>query len=309
MIWAEVYRRVVQGPIAIVVLWAVAGMGRSQRPPDRPAVGITGTDAAALSRALEACDRGQGASARAELKRLATKYPGNFAANEALGIVYVDAGDFAHALPYLEHAAAAAKTNAAAHANLGAAYLELGDNAQAVGALRRAVALDPKNAGTLASLGRTLYRDKQPAAAADAFARAAALDPGNTDDLYNEAVALYDLQRNAEAVAVLGRIPEAQRSDAIEAMWGDAEERQWHFKEAVEHMQRAAKLNPSEASVYALAIELLRHWSWDTAADVTNFGVRQYPESKRLRLAERNRGLRQREVCGCGGDVRRSAGG
>ncbi len=246
---------------------------------------VSANDAEALSKALAACDRGEGAAARPELERLAGKYPGNFAANEALGIVYVDASDFLHAVPYLEHAAAAARTNVAAQANLGAAYLATGNNARAVETLRRAVGLDPKNASTLAGLGRALYRDKLPSAAAEAFRKATALDPGNADDLYNEAVALYDLRRDAEAVAALRHISEMARNDAIEALWGDAEERLGHSKEAVEHLQRAARLNPNEASVYALAIELLRHWSWEPAAEVTSFGVQQYPESKRLRLA------------------------
>ena len=246
---------------------------------------MSARDVAALSSALTAYDNGEAAKVRPELERLATKYPGNFPANEALGILLVDAGDFGRAVPYLEHAAAAEKTNATAQANLGAAYLQTSNTHGAVRVLRRAAALDPKNARTLSTLGQALFRDKQPKEAADAFARANALDPGSTDDAYNWAVALYGAHNDAGAVEVLQKIPAAERSDVVEALWGDVEERLGHFKEAVGHMQAAARLNPSEANTYAVAIELLRHWSWEPATEVTKFGVRQFPESGRMQLA------------------------
>ncbi len=246
---------------------------------------MSAADAAALGKALAAYDAGDGAAARPELERLATRYRGSFAANEALGIMYVDGGDVARAVPYLERAATAEKTNAMAQANLGAAYLQVGSLSDAVRVLRRATVLDPTNAPTLSSLGHALFLEKQPGEAAEAFRRAAALDPANTDDAYNCAVALYGARKDSAAVEVMERIPAGQRNEAVEALWGDAEERQGHFKAAVEHMQAAAKLNPNEANTYAVAIELLRHWSWEQALAVTQFGVRQFPESRRLAVA------------------------
>jgi tetratricopeptide (TPR) repeat protein len=246
---------------------------------------VNSVDAAALSKALAAYDAGQTEAAKPELERLALKYPGNFPANEALGLIYVDTGDFARALPYLEHAANARKIDAVAQANLGAAYLQVGKTAEAVRVLRRAAALDGKNAQTLSNLGHALFVEKQPQEAARVFARAAAVDPANYDISYNWAVALFTAGKSAEAGEALRRIPEAQRSEAVESLWGDIDERQGRFKEAAEHIQRAAKLNPSEANIYALAIELLRHWSWQPATEVAEYGVRQFPDSRRLKLA------------------------
>ena len=261
------------------------GLAWAQTPPSRRAVGMNAGDAAALSKALAAYDNGD-AGARPELERLATKYPANFPANEALGILYIDAGNFAGALSFLEHAASAQKSSAMAQANLGAAYLQLGNAGAAVRALRRSVALDPKNARTLSSLGRAMFLDKQPGEAAEAFARAAAIDPAVEDNSYNWAVALYAAHKDAQASNVLGKIPASERNEAVESLWGDVAERQGNFKDAVEHMQAAARLNPSEANTYAIAIELLRHWSWEPALEVTTFGVRQFPASRRLRLAD-----------------------
>ncbi len=268
-----------------IARWCALGAGLLPCPAQTRKAALSVVDADALSRALAAYDRGD-ASVRSELERLAVKYPANFAANEAVGVMYVEADDAPRALPFLERAAAAEKTNAAAQANLGAAYLSKGDAGAAIVALRRASLLDPKNAGVKADLGKALYERKQTGAAASAFAGAAALDPANADVLYNWAVALFDLHKDADAVTALERIPAAQRSDTVESLWGDAEERRGHYQQAVEHLQNAARINPTEAAVYAVTVELLRHWSWDTAAEVSAFGVSRYPQSGRLRMAQ-----------------------
>ncbi len=254
-------------------------------PSSKAAAPLSTADAAVLTRALSAYDSGDAASAKPELERLATKYPTNFPANEALGILYVEAGDFAHALPFLEHAAATKPNDAPAQTNLGAAYLQANDAKAAVRVLHHATIVDPRNAAAFASLGRALFLNKQPAEAAKAFAHAAELDHANTDDTYNWALALYDAHKDAEAATVLERTPAAQRTESVEALWGDVEERRGHFKEAVEHMQSAARIAPSEATTYAVAMELLRHWSWEPAMQMTQFGVKQYPQSVRMQLA------------------------
>lgn len=256
------------------------------RPQTQRVSAMNSEDAAALSRALAAYDDGRSAAARPELERLAMKYPDNFAANEALGLLYVDAGEFMRALPFLEHGANAKKTDSLAQANLGAAYLQTGNAAAAVKTLRKAAALDSKNAQTLSNLGHALFQDKQPLEAANVFAKAAALAPGDLDVSYNWAVALHEAGRDTQAAEVLQRVPEGKRNAAFEALWGDVAERQGHYVEAAGHMQNAARLDPSEGNIYDLAVELLRHWSWQPAAEIAKFGVQRFPASRRLQMAE-----------------------
>jgi tetratricopeptide (TPR) repeat protein len=246
---------------------------------------MSSADAALLTKALTSLDHGDASAARPLLEQLTAKYPANATANEGLGILLLEAGSAAQALPFLERAARATKTDPVALANLGAAYLQSGDTAAAVVALQRAAALDPKNSQTVSSLGHALYANKQPLDAAHAFARATVLDPAGTDDFYNGALAFSDAHQDAQAVAILQHLQSAQRTESIESLWGDAEERLGHYKEALEHLQNAARLNPNEANTYALAIELLRHWSWEPAMQITQFGTRQFPESRRLQLA------------------------
>ena len=278
---ASAFERIAGCTVLLWCLIASSGMAQTGKSAAMPA-----SDATALSAALAAYDSGNGAKAKPELERLAVKYPNNFPASEALGLLYVDAGDFAQALPFLEHAANAKKMNAVAQANLGTAYLQVGDVKAAVPTLKRAAALDAKNGQTLLNLGHALFLDKQPLEAANTFAKASALDPANLDVTYDWAVALHEAGKDAQAAEVLQRIPAGQRSEAVESLWGDVAEKQGQFKEAAEHMQAAAKLNPSEQNVYALAIELLRHWTWQPGMEIAQYGVEHYPESRRMQLAK-----------------------
>lgn len=247
---------------------------------------MSSADAASLQRALAAYDAGNGSAAMPELTRLAQKYPDNFQANEALGLLYIDAGNYQQAIPCLERAAAVSGTNAAAQANLGAAYLQAGNNQRAVETLRKAASLEPKNGEVLSNLGHALFLDKQPIEAASAFSRAAEAEPSNADIRYNWAVALHQAGKNAQADKVLRTIPDAQRSAAAESLWGDVAESLGQFKDAAAHMQAAVKLDPTEQNVYDLAVEWLRHWTWQPAQEVAQYGIEHFPNSRRLMLAK-----------------------
>jgi len=74
-------------------------------------------------------------------------------------------------------------------------------------------------------------------------------------------------------------------TDQVHALAADAEERAGHFPEALMHFQTAAQMNPSDANLYALAVELLRHWTWPEAIKVANFGAERFPASTHFRVA------------------------
>lgn len=269
-----------------LIVWSFATASGVAQTTVRKITAMSPGDAATLSQALTAYNSGNEVAAIPGLERLAGKYPDNYPANEALGLIYADGGNFARALPYLEHAANAKKEDTIAQANLGAAYLQVGDVKAAVQTLKRAVALDAKNGQTLSNLGHALFLDKQPQAAANAFAKASAIEPTNMDIRYNWALALHESQNDASALEVLQQIPLGQRNEAVESLWGETAEKHGQFKEAAEHMQTAVKLNPSEQNVYALTLELLRHWTWQPAIEIATYGVKNFPDSRRLQLAQ-----------------------
>jgi tetratricopeptide (TPR) repeat protein len=205
--------------------------------------------------------------------------------NEALGLIYAERGEMTQALPYLERACKDAPNSALDHANLGTAWLKLDQPRDAARELQLAAELDPRNAATLSNLGQAdMLLDDAPHAAR-AFAQAAQLAPRNFDLLYNWALALNRSGQAAQAAQALDRIPEAEKSDQAESLAGDVEEQLGHSLSAEQHYQKAAQKNGSESNLYALCVELLRHWTWDQASKTAAYGMAKYPQSARLKMA------------------------
>jgi len=247
---------------------------------------VSASDAAALRKALDAYDQGDLHGAEPVLRELSARYPKNYEANEALGSLYAESGELTRAMTYLQRAASVAPGQAIAHANLGAAYLKLGRNEDAVHELEIAAKSDPGNRVTFSNLGQALLADKKPAEAAKAFGAAAAIDPDNADLRYNWAVALLDAGEAAAAAEALAPIHDKESAPQVQALLGDIAEKQGNFQEAVEHLQTAAKLDPSEANIYFLGFEFLRHWTFEPAIRIFEYGVGKYPASQRMRMGQ-----------------------
>jgi tetratricopeptide (TPR) repeat protein len=239
-----------------------------------------------LREALDAYDRGDIAHAEPLLRVLAGRYPRSYEANEALGGLYVETGDVGHALPLLERARKLAPQEAIAHANLGAAYLKAKRTAEAVPELETAVHLEPMNSETQAMLGQALMAEREPARAAKAFAVASSATPSDWGLHYDLALALLSSGATEQAGAALKAIPNNQRTDQVEALAGDIQEKLGDYKQALVDYQTAAHLNPSDANLYTLTAELLRHWTWPEAIEIARYGEKLYPASLRFKLAE-----------------------
>ena len=246
---------------------------------------MTPADSTAFRQALAAVDAGKPQEAEPVLRRLVDRYPGNDKVNEALGLIYAEGGEVSRAIPYLQRACSDAPQSALDRMNLGGAYLKLGSAREAAGELRDVVRLEPRNAEALSELGQAYVLLHQPADAARAFARAAAIRPQDSDLLYNWAVALADSGDPRQALAVLNRIPEDEMSDEAESLAGDLEEKLGNSLPAVHRYQQAVAKNPSEANLYALCVEYLRHWTWDEAKRTAAYATEKYPDSARLKLS------------------------
>lgn len=252
-------------------------LGSSSLPPH---------DRATLKRALDAYDQGDLKASEPLLTELAARYPKNYEANEALGSLYAETDRTTDSLRYLRRACQVAPREAIAHANLGAAYLKLSKPDEAVSELHLALKFDPRNGGALSNLGQALLLKAQPAEAAKAFAAAAALQPSDSALEYNLALALYESKSLREAAAALERIPAADATDQTEALGGDIAEKLGDYQRAVVHYQAAAKLNPSDANLYALTLELMRHWTWDEAIKMASYGAAHYPASTHFEVSK-----------------------
>jgi tetratricopeptide (TPR) repeat protein len=246
---------------------------------------LSQADRLALRGALDAYDQGHFGSAEPILRDLTRRYPNNYEANEALGGIYAESNDLLKALPYLERASRAAPGAALAHANLGAAYLKVERGAEAVKELERAWSLDRTNHVTQISLGQALMATKRPAEAAKLFRAAFEANPANVDVAYNLAIALDESGDTHQAMAVLAKAPDGATNDQLQVLAGDLAEKTGDFKNAVLHYQRAAQLNPSDGNVYVLTAEFLRHWTWEEAIKIADYGAGLYPDSVHFKAA------------------------
>jgi tetratricopeptide (TPR) repeat protein len=263
-----------------VLFCATSGMSLAQSPSST-------ADAAMESQfqaAMAAQDRGDLEKAESILLTLRRQHSGIFALDESLGLLYVARERFAEALPLLQAAAKEDASSDVAHANLGADELKLGKNVEAIHELQIAAMLNPANGETQSNLGHALASSGKPAEAAEAFGKAVALEPASEDLRYDWAAVLVDAANFDQAAQALAPIPNQEAVPQVQALLGEIAEKQGRFLEAAQHLQQAAKLDPSEANLYLLSTEYLKHWTFDPALKSFEYGVAKYPSSRRLLL-------------------------
>lgn len=204
--------------------------------------------------------------------------------DESLGLLYVAREQFAQALPVLKAAAKENPSSDVAHANLGTDYLKLGENEDAVHELEIAAKLNPSNGESQSNLGQALTSSGRAAEAAKAFGKAVALEPDNSDLRYNWAAVLMDAGDADGAAKALAPVRGQQTTPQVRELLGEIAEKQGRFLDAVQHFQDAARLDPSEANLYLLSMEYLKHWTFEPALKCFEYGVAQYPSSQRMLL-------------------------
>jgi tetratricopeptide (TPR) repeat protein len=238
----------------------------------------------AFQAAMAAEDRGDFATAESLLRDLHSKHPGVFAIDESLGLLHVQQEDFEAALPLLKAAAAEQPDSDAAHANFGAALYRLHRDNDALAEFQIAARLNPDNANTQESLGRLLMEQHRPAEAAEAFAAAIKLNPDSAGLILDRAQALLDSGQSQTSVTELTAMPNVEQSASAQLLLGDAEEKLGSYQRAAEHYARAVELDPTEANVWALGVEFLRHWTFDPAIKEFEAAATKFPNSTRIKL-------------------------
>lgn len=87
-------------------------------------------------------------------------------------------------------------------------------------------------------------------------------------------------QARATLAVALAKWPSAE----LHHLMGRAEESLGNYVSAVQHLQHAAELDPSEGNLYSVGYEFLAHWNWDAALAVLDTAADLYPKSVRVRL-------------------------
>jgi tetratricopeptide (TPR) repeat protein len=123
-----------------------------------------------------------------------------------------------------------------------------------------------------------------PEAATD-FAAASGLAPDRADLLYNLALAHFRSGELSPALESAERARNIQDSASLESLIGDIQEKQGNSLAAVHSYQAAVTLDPSEERYHlGLALELLRHQTFDAALAVLNQSSTLFPDSIRVKI-------------------------
>ncbi len=237
-----------------------------------------------FQQATAAMQNGSLAEARSLLMQLRARHPHDFPIDESLGLACAQQGDLQSALAYLRAATEDNPGSAVAQANLGTAYLKLQQNEAAVKALKKSVQLDPSNASTQAALGQALMLTRQPEAAVAPFRAALRQNADDPGLLYNTALAEFQAGNAAAAEPLLAKMPGAEDSAEAQSLFGDVDESLAKYEDAARHYANAARLDPSEANVFLLGVEFLRHWTFDPAIKEFQAGVESFPQSTRMQV-------------------------
>jgi tetratricopeptide (TPR) repeat protein len=121
--------------------------------------------------------------------------------------------------------------------------------------------------------------------AARDFAAASALAPDRADLLYNLALAHFRSGQLTPALESAERAKAIQDSASLESLLGDIQEKQGNSLAAVHSYQAAITLEPSEERYrLGLALELLRHQTFDAALVVLNQSSTLFPNSIRVKI-------------------------
>jgi tetratricopeptide (TPR) repeat protein len=226
--------------------------------------------------------------ALAEAQAAVEKNPEDPQALLTLGSLYDRMGQFDKAEPVLQRGVRAAPELAAARMELAVCLARLHRYKDA------AAALDPV-ATPEGTPQLILYRRLKAsiasgmddhAAAADEMEKALELAPGDKDLALATAVAQFRAVRLDQALASAEKSKAAQDSATVENLIGDIQERRGDSLAAVHSYQTAVAVAPdNEEYRLSLALELLRHHTFEPAILVLEQGAKQFPASLRMRVA------------------------
>lgn len=249
-----------------------------------PSASVSPSDERSFEEAMSALNGGDFSHAELILKELQLRHPHSFQIDESLGLAYASQDRPQAALPLLIAAVKEEPKVDVGHANLGAAYLKLGRTSEGARELQIATQLNPENVQSQEALGQAWMILHRPDKAARAFSAALARDGQNPDLQYNAALADFQLENSAQAEALLARMSGVENSAEAQSLYGDVAEKLGQYKEAAQHYARAVELAPTEANVYALGVDFLRHWSFASAAKEFEAGAKEFPGSRRIQF-------------------------
>jgi len=148
--------------------------------------------------------------------------------------------------------------------------------------LRRAQQGQPGNFTANLALGQYLLEAGQPAKAIAFLMKAVRLNPLDVTARHDLASAYVEENRLADARNLIEKLPSSPAKIHLEAQWLAAS---GQIVPAAEMFQKAAEAEPSEKHVFDWGNHLLNQGASEQALKIFHYGVEQFPQSARFKVA------------------------
>lgn len=234
--------------------------------------------------ALSQYNAGHFSEAAARLENLLPSMSNSFEVQELLGLTYAAQSQDAKATPHLELAVQLKPNVAAARTNLAANLSRLGKLELAGVQFQKALELEPHDYDANHNLGEFYVQVGKIATAIPYLESAQRIKPESYNNGYDLAMSYFltgKLDRAHQQVATLLKL---KNTAELHNLLGQIDEKDGKFLDAVDELQTAAHMDPSEDNLFHWGSELLLHRTYEPAIDVFQRGVQLYPNSPRLEI-------------------------
>lgn len=232
--------------------------------------------------ALSEYNAGHFGEAAAQLERLLPALPNSFEIHELLGLTYAAESQDAKATEHLEIAVRLKPDSAAARTNLAANLSRLGKSDPAGVQFRKALELEPHDYDANHNLGEFYIQQGKIAEAIPYLESAQRINPSSYNNGYDLAMAYFLTGKLDPAHQQVENLLQLKNTPELHNLLGQIDEKNGKFLDAVDELQTAAHMDPSEDNLFHWGSELLLHRTYEPAIDVFKRGVQLYPNSPRL---------------------------
>jgi tetratricopeptide (TPR) repeat protein len=234
--------------------------------------------------AVSQYNAGRFAEAAAQLESILPSLPKSFEVQELLGLTYAAQSLDAKATEHFEIAVHLKPDSAEARTNLAANLSRRGKLDLAGEQFRKALELEPKNYDANHNLGEYYIQSEKIADATPYLAEAHRINPSAYDNGYDLAMAYFLTGKFDQARPVVESLLQQKNTAELHSLLGQIDEKDGKFLDAVNELQTAAHMDPSEDNLFHWGSELLLHRTYEPAIDIFERAVELYPNSPRLRI-------------------------
>jgi tetratricopeptide (TPR) repeat protein len=224
---------------------------------------------------------GRFAEAATRLEALLPSVPQSFEVHELLGLVYAAQSQDAKAVEQLEIAVRLKPDSAAARTNLAATLYRSKKFDLAEAQFRKALVLEPQDYDANHNLGEFYIQSGKIVDAIPLLEKAQEVRP-SYDNGYDLALAYFLTGKLDRARQVVQSLLQQKDTGELHNLLGQIDEKDGKFLDAVNELQTAAHLDPSEDNLFDWGSELLLHRTYEPAIDVFQQATQRYPDSPRL---------------------------